>query len=160
MSPIRNTIQSFFRKISGNTPPGAVPPISVVALIRDHHDRSLLAAIGKGDHLDVHFADTCDEAWNAANRLQSPVVLCTRDVPGMEWRDAVRILASAVPHPCVILTSPVADDYLWKEIVASGGYDLLATPLRDVDASRSIKLALSYWKNTSRGHGRRSEFRK
>ena len=132
----------------------------VVALIRDHHDRSLLAAIGRRDRLDVHFADSCGEAWDAANRLQSPVVLCARDVPGMEWRDVVRILASAVPHPCVILTSPVADDNLWKEIVARGGYDVLATPLRDVDASRSIKLALSYWKSTSRGHARQSAFRK
>ncbi|MGD1068936.1 MAG: hypothetical protein ABSB15_02255 [Bryobacteraceae bacterium] len=160
MPPIRNAILSFFKKISGQMPPGAAPPMPVVALIRDEHDRSLLAAIGKRDHLDFHFADTCGEAWNAANRLQSPVVLCARDVPGVEWPDAVRILALAVPRPCVILTSPVVDDYLWKEIVARGGYDVLATPLRDVDASRSIKLALSYWKNTSHGHPRPPWFRK
>jgi hypothetical protein len=72
----------------------------------------------------------------------------------MEWRDAVRILASAVPHPCVILTSTVVDDYLWREIVARGGYDVLAKPLREEAAARSIKLALSYWKSTSRGSAR------
>lgn len=132
----------------------------MVALIRDGRDRALLAVIAGRDHLDIHFADTCDEAWNAANRLQSPVVLCQRDIPGMEWPDAVQILASAVPRPCVILTSPVADEYLWKEIVARGGYDVLATPLRDADAVRSIKLAMSYWKNTSRGNARLPAFRK
>jgi AmiR/NasT family two-component response regulator len=159
MPPIWNTIESFFKKIS-RKPGGAAAPMPIVALIQDQHDRSLLTAIGKRDHLDVHFADTCGEAWYAANRLQSPVVLCARDVPGIEWPDAVRILALAVPRPCVILTSPVADDYLWKEIVARGGYDVLATPLRDADASRSIKLALSYWKNTSRGHVGLPAFRK
>jgi hypothetical protein len=81
-------------------------------------------------------------------------VLCERDIPGIEWPDAVRILASAVPHPCVILISQVVDEYLWKEIITRGGYDVLATPLRDADASRSIKLAVSWWKNVSRGNPR------
>lgn len=128
----------------------AFRPTPVVALIRDGPDRNLLEHIGIRDHLEIHFADTCDEARRAANRLRSPVVLCGRDVPGMEWPAAVRMLASAAPRPCVILTSPVSDSYMWKEIVEFGGYDVLATPLRDADATRSIRLALSYWKSTAR----------
>lgn len=124
----------------------------VVALLKGDHDRGLLANIASRDRLDIHFAETCGEAWNTANRLKSPVILCERDLPGMEWQDVVRILASAASHPCVILISRVVDDYLWKEIVARGGYDVLVTPLREEDATRSIRLALSYWKNTSRGH--------
>ena len=139
-------VQHFFSGLSRDKTSPATP---VVALIRDGQDRDLLELIGIRDHLDIHFADTCDEARNAANRLQSPVVLCARDVRGMEWPDAVRILASAAPKPCVILTSPVTDSYMWKEIVERGGYDVLATPLRDSDTSRSIRLALSYWKSTS-----------
>lgn len=130
------------------------PATPVVALVRDGQDRDVLELIGMRDHLDFHFAETCDEAWNTANRLKSPVVLCERNLPGIEWRDAVRILASAEPRPCVILTSPTADDYMWKEIVTRGGYDVLASPLRDVDTARSIRLAMSYWKSTSRGNGR------
>jgi len=146
-------VQGFFSR------DGPSPAVPVVALIRDGQDRDLLELIGIRDHLDIHFADTCDEAWHTANRLKSPVVLCDRNVPGIEWRDAVRILASTIPRPCVILTSPVTDDYLWKEIVTRGGYDVLATPLRDNDATRSIRLALSYWKSTSRGHGREPSLR-
>ena len=160
MPPLWKAIRSFFTNMpanSGTETPAALP---VVALIRNGHDRGMLEDIGVRDRMDIHFADTCDEAWNAANRLHSPVVLCERDLPGIEWPDAVRILASAVPHPCVILTSRVVDDYLWKEIVAKGGYDVLATPLRDEDATRSIKLALSYWKSTLRGRTRLPAFRK
>ena len=134
--------------------------VPVVALVREGCDRELLEGIGIRDHLDIHFADTCGEAWNATNRLKSPVVLCERNIPGIEWPDAVRILASAVPHPCIILTSTVVDDHLRTEIVARGGYDVLATPMRDADTTRSIKLALSYWKNTSRGNARLPAFRK
>jgi DNA-binding NtrC family response regulator len=149
MSALWKTIRTLFAP--GESSAKATP---VVALIRDGHDRNLLETIGTKDNLDIHFADTCDEAWNSANRFRSPVVLCGRDVPGIEWPDAVRILASAVPHPCVILTSPVTDEYLWKEIVARGGYDVLATPLREADTTRSIRLALSYWKSASREYTR------
>lgn len=155
MPALWDTIRSFF---AIGPRPSREPAVPVVALIRDGQDRDLLELIGIRDHLDIHFADSCDEAWNAANRLQSPVVLCGRDVPGIEWPDAVRILASALPRPCVILTSPVTDSYIWREIVERGGYDLLATPLRDADTTRSIKLALSYWKSTSRS--RHSAFMK
>jgi DNA-binding NtrC family response regulator len=130
-------------------PPLLTPAVTpVVALIRNDHDRARLSEIAGQEHLEVHFADTCSEAWNAINRLQSPVVLCERDLPHIEWQDAVRILATALSHPCVILTSPVVDDYVLREIVMRGGYDVLATPLRCDDAARTIRLAMTYWKIT------------
>jgi DNA-binding NtrC family response regulator len=161
MLQLWKVIQSFFADPRRNgADSGTSPAIPVVALVTGDHDRDLLKGIGIRDQLDIHFANTCSEAWVAANRLKSPVVLCERDLPGMEWQDAVRILASAVPHPCVILTSTVVDDYLWREIVARGGYDVLAKPLREEAATRSIKLALSYWKSISRGSARLPAFRK
>ena len=161
MLPLWNVIQAFFTDLRRSVAEaGAAPAIPVVALVTGDHDRDLLMNIGIRDQLDIHFANTCSEAWVAANRLKSPGVLCERDLPGMEWRDAVRILAAAVPHPCVILTSTVVDDYLWRECVARGGYDVLARPLREEAAARSIKLALVYWKGTSRGSARLPAFRK
>lgn len=127
--------------------PGLTP---VVALILNDHDRRRLSEIAVHERIEVHFADTCSEAWNAINRLRSPVVLCERDLPYIEWQDAVRILASALSHPCIILTSPVVDDYVWREIVSRGGYDVLARPLRCDDAARAIRLAMTSWKTTRR----------
>jgi DNA-binding NtrC family response regulator len=153
MSPFWKAIRTFFagsaKKIAVNRKSPQGTP--VVALVTAERDRDLLKDIGARDHLEIHFANTCGDAWNVANRLHSPVVVCERDLSGMEWQDAVRILASAVPHPCVILTSAVVDDYLWRETVARGGYDVLVSPLREDEAARSIRLALSYWKSTSRG---------
>jgi DNA-binding NtrC family response regulator len=162
MFPLWKAIRAIFDDLSGNGVAVADPSpgIPVVALVTGDRDRDLLKNIGMRDHLDFHFANTCGDAWNAANRLKSPVVLCERDLPGMEWQDTVRILASAIPHPCVILTSPVVDDYLWHETVARGGYDVLARPLREEEAARSIQLALAYWKSTSHGYARLPAFRR
>jgi hypothetical protein len=129
---------------SGMTGSHSQPAIPVVALIRGGQDRTVLTNIGVRDHLDVHFAETCGEAWAAANRLKSPVVLCTREVQNMEWRDAVRILSAADSRPCVILASAVVDNGLWHEVIAQGGYEVLRTPLREEETTRAINLALAY----------------
>lgn len=156
MLSLGEAIRSFFSKVSGKRGAGAPAPMPVVALIRSARDRDLLRSIGARDHLDIHFADTCSEAWYTANRLNSPVVLCERDAPGIEWQHVLRILGSAVSHPCVILTSPVVDD----EIVTRGAYDVLAEPLRDADTTRAIRLAASYWKNTERSRVRSATLRR
>jgi DNA-binding NtrC family response regulator len=142
-------INSHAAHLLGQSPaaPAAIP---LVALIHKDDDRKVLTNIGARDRLDIHFAGTCADAWSAANRLKSPVVLCSRDLEGMEWRDTVRILAAAAPRPCVILASAVVDNYLWHEVVANGGYEVVATPLRDEDTTRVINLALAWWKSTSR----------
>jgi len=143
-------IRSFFAETAPDGAPNGGSSTSLVALLKSGSDRDLLAGVAARDKLNIHFVETCADAWSTANRLNSAVILCERDIPGIEWQDEVRMLASASPHPCVILVSRVVDDYLWKETVARGGYDVLATPLRDDDVTRSIRLALSYWKNTSR----------
>jgi CheY-like chemotaxis protein len=118
----------------------------VVALIILEQDRELLAKIATPRGLDVRFTDSCGEAWNVANQLEAPVIICDRDLPGTEWRKVMRILASAPQRPSVILTSRVVDDYLWQEVIRYGGYDVLSKPLREEDVVRSVRLAWSYWR--------------
>ena len=47
-----------------------------------------------------------------------------------------------------MLISPVADDYLWNEVLSNGGYDVLAKPLRQQDVLRAVKFAWSYLNST------------
>jgi len=82
-----------------------------------------------------------------ANQSMAPVILCDRDLPETNWREAVRSLA-ALPHrPVVILLSKVADEYLWNEVFRIGGFDILARPLRTEEVRRAVGLALSYWRS-------------
>jgi hypothetical protein len=128
-------------------PQPIAPRISVVALVVSDHDRDILTRISNREPVDIHFAESHVDAWEAVNRLSSPVILYDRDWPNAEWRTTVQALASSPHRSCVILASRVADDYLWQELIRCGGYDLLAKPFRADDVARALKLALSYWKS-------------
>ena len=137
-------VGSFLRYVvpRGIARPARVP---VVALILDEEDRSVLAKASAGQTWDVHFAESYDQTSDIAKRLAAPVILLDRDWPGMEWKKAVESLAALRHRACVVLVSGVADTYLWQEVVRQDGYDILAKPLRPLDVSRVIRLALSYW---------------
>jgi len=123
------------------------PRVSIVALVVSDHDREVLTCISNREPVDIYFAESHVDAWEAMNRLDPPVILYDRDWPDAEWRTTVQALASSPHRSCVILASRVADDYLWQELIRCGGYDLLAKPFRADDVGRSLKLALSYWRS-------------
>ncbi len=131
----------------------ATASLTVLGLTVEDNDRRLLASICSRSRWNVLFADTCDQARAALNRLTVPVVLCDRDLPGGEWRDVVQVLASAHHRTCVILISKVVDSYLWDEVVQRGGHDVLAKPLREQEVIRAVKLAWSYWNTARRAPG-------
>ncbi len=135
------------RPCSTNDGRAATPRICIVALIVSDHDREILTRISTHEPVDIHFANSHVDAWEATNRLNAPVILYDRDWPNAEWRATVQVLASSPNRSCVILASRVADDYLWQELIRYGGYDLLAKPFRPDDVTRVLKLALSYWRS-------------
>ena len=121
--------------------------LSLVAITQAESEQQVLREAAERQHWGLRFADSCEDAWRLADRLRAPVILCDRDVPGVAWREAVGILA-ALPHrPMVVLISQVADEYLWHELFRTGGFDVLRKPLQADEASRVLKLALSYWQS-------------
>jgi DNA-binding NtrC family response regulator len=87
----------------------------------------------------------CEEALEIVKKGGAAVILYDRDLPGLDWRDALRKLAGAIPACPVILTSPVNDGYLWGEVIRRGGYDVLAKPLQEDQTVRFVNLAWSLW---------------
>jgi CheY-like chemotaxis protein len=145
-------VQAERRSAGGSTktaPQAIAPRISIVALVVSDHDREVLNCISNHEPVDIHFAESHGDAWEAMNRLNSAVILYDRDWPNAEWRTTVQAFASSPHRSCVILASRVADDYLWQELIRCGGYDLLAKPFRPDDVTRAFKLALSYWRSSS-----------
>jgi len=124
----------------------ATPPrIPVVAIIVSDQDRQVLTSVSSQELLELHLVESCEEACTVANQLTAPVILFDRDLPGAEWRTAVRSLAASPHRACVVLMSGVVDDYLRQELVRRGGYEVVPKPLRPENISRVIRLALSYW---------------
>jgi DNA-binding response OmpR family regulator len=75
------------------------------------------------------------------------VVVCERDLPDGDWKDVLEVTASLPNPPSVIVTSRLADEYLWAEVLNLGGYDVLAKPLDQQEVSRSLNLAWGRWTN-------------
>jgi hypothetical protein len=67
-----------------------------------------------------------------------------------EWRAVVTGFAAASGGACIMLVSKVIDDYLWSELVANGGYEVLRKPLREDEVFRSVRMAWSYWSSAAK----------
>ena len=119
--------------------------VRVLAVMPYDRERNTLFEIAKQSNWHLEFAATCESAVNLLRAQQFAVILCDRDLPGCEWRDAMQALVANARGACVILTSPVNDDYLWQEVIQRGGYDVLTRPLQQQRVLRTVELAWSYW---------------
>ena len=148
---IPNVWQVIHSVFTSRTPSRkALPPrIPIVAIVVSEQDRHVLASVSGQELWELYFVESCEEACTVANQLTAPVVLFDRDLPGAEWRKAVKSLAASPHRACVVLMSGVVDDYLRQELIRRGGYEVLPKPLRADNILRVIKLALSYWASTA-----------
>ncbi len=128
--------------------------LAVIGLIAGERDRRILDGVCSRNHWSVVFADNCDEARGALDRIEAPVVLCDRDLPGEGWRRVVETLAASPQPSCILLLSKVVDDYLRDAVVGSGGYDVLRKPLREDEVAHAIRLAWTYWNSAPSGRRR------
>jgi DNA-binding response OmpR family regulator len=124
--------------------------LTLVALVLDELDRALLSHLAAKNGWTIHFARTRGEAWEVLNESKAQIILCEREGSGKDWRDVIRMMVSAPHLVCAILISRATDNYLWNEVTMWGGHDVLATPLREENVVRAIRLAWLYWSSASR----------
>jgi DNA-binding NtrC family response regulator len=124
--------------------------ITIVSVLLDDQDRSLITEVCFENQWDVFFAKTCAEARQVSEQIKPHIILLDRDLADGDWRSSLTACASSAAGACTLLISRVADDYLWNEVVCNGGYDVLRKPLRRPDVLRAVKFAWSYWNSTNR----------
>ncbi len=90
------------------------------------------------------WARSCETAVELIQRSAISLVICDRDLAGEDWRAIIRRIASLKPAVCVLLASPVCDEYLWKEVAQHGGFDVVAKPFDPDRVKRAVKLASSW----------------
>jgi CheY-like chemotaxis protein len=59
-----------------------------------------------------------------------PVVIAERNLPPGDWVDLLNAIHRLPEPPLPIVTSQLADDYLWAEVLNLGGHDVLAKPFQ------------------------------
>jgi DNA-binding NtrC family response regulator len=95
---------------------------------------------------DLVVARSVHEAIPLLIAQQFPIVLCDRDLPGSDWREVLAKIVESSPRSCFLLTSRVSDEYLWREVVAHGGYDVVVKPLEEDVVLQTLHRAWYYWK--------------
>jgi DNA-binding response OmpR family regulator len=72
-------------------------------------------------------------------------VICERDLAPGTWRDILDGAIVLPQPPCIIVTSRLADEYLWAEALNVGAYDVLAKPFETEEVVRIVSSAARSW---------------
>jgi DNA-binding response OmpR family regulator len=76
-----------------------------------------------------------------------PVLICEADLGDGTWRDLLEDTSRMEHIPLLIVTSRLADDVLWAEVLNLGGYNVLAQPFDSREVFRVVGNAWLHWKN-------------
>jgi CheY-like chemotaxis protein len=92
----------------------------------------------------LHRSPNLQSALAALRENRIAVVFCERDVPGT-WREVLGHTSLLHNPPPFIVTSRLADDYLWAEALNLGAYDVLRKPFDTTELVRSLTSAWLHW---------------
>ena len=117
----------------------------LIGAVEDDDDRG--GSIFSQSSWQARRANSCRQALPLIRRDSHPVIVSERDLPDGDWKDILELTSVQKEPPIVIVTSRLADDYLWAEVLNLGGYDVLAKPFDRNEVHRTISLAWQHWKN-------------
>jgi len=109
-----------------NTPQSKM--LSISPLCEDHRTLGRIAA---GLPWRISVASSCREAERRLRRSSFSVIVCERNLPDGSWADILNFTHDCRTSPPLIVTSELADNTLWAEVLNFGGYDVLAKPFRE-----------------------------
>jgi DNA-binding response OmpR family regulator len=103
---------------------------AVLAITACEEDRAVLGRILCPPEWDLCAVRSCQEAWTALMGTRFAAVISDSEFPdGLDWKEVLRQTLEIPERPPLIVTSRLADDRLWAEVLNLGGFDLLLKPL-------------------------------
>jgi DNA-binding response OmpR family regulator len=99
----------------------------------------------------IQTADSCHTAFQSLAARRISIVVCERDLPDGSWRDVLERLGSSPERPYLIVTSRLADEWLWAEVLNIGGYDVLAKPFNAEETRHVLETACLHRRYCYRG---------
>jgi CheY-like chemotaxis protein len=88
---------------------------------------------------------TLTAALVALRRAEYAVAICERDLGDASWKDLLECTRGLMNPPLLIVTSRLADEYLWAEALNLGAHDVLAKPFEPAEVTRVVSLACLRW---------------
>ena len=94
---------------------------------------------------------TIEAAMSALQEKNISIVLCESELLSGTWRDLMERISAHPDPPFMIVTSRLADEYLWVEALNHGVYDVLMKPFDTEELSRVLTMASFQWKHRRDG---------
>ena len=114
---------------------------NVLSVSTESEDHTVLRRILDGQPFQISTAMSCQEAVEYLCHDRASVIFCDHSVKDGTWRDLLNRVSSAAEPPMVVVTSRLADEYLWAEVLKLGGWDVLAKPFRAQEVLRVLDSA-------------------
>lgn len=108
-------------------------------------DHQHLHDILKQTNWQQHGARTQREALEFLHDSVAPVVICETELPDGDWQQVLYHLGRMECPPLLVVTSRMADERLWSEVLNLGGYNVLAKPLHLKEVFHVAGLAWMLW---------------
>jgi DNA-binding NtrC family response regulator len=121
------------------------PLVSALAVGATNEEQSGLEKIFTEWGWTLHLVRTRSEAHDFLDGNQVGVVISERELPEGGWRDMLDDLQQRSEPPALVVTSPMADEALWAEVLNMGGYDVLAAPLDTEEVTRVVSAAARHF---------------
>jgi len=89
------------------------------------------------------------EALEFLRDNQAAVAICESELPDGTWRDLLTRFTQMECAPLLVVTSRLADERLWSEVLNLGGYNVLAKPLNTKEVFHVVGMAGLFWEGQS-----------
>jgi DNA-binding response OmpR family regulator len=120
--------------------------VKVLLISPFDEDHQHLRDILKHSNWQQHGSRTQREAFDFLRENVAPVIICESELPDGNWQDVLSRLALMRCPPLLVVTSRMADDRLWSEVLNLGAYNVLAKPLNMKEVFYVVGLAWMAWK--------------
>jgi hypothetical protein len=135
----------FARKMLSHAPPASDDgSVRLVVLTQDEPFYKRLHNIATACEWRIGRAQSLEEVETQIVSDPGSIVVYERDWDGGDWRSALGKLYEIPVHPCILLASRVADEYLWREVVRNHGFDILPVAAPDEKLIRVLKFAWTW----------------
>jgi DNA-binding response OmpR family regulator len=126
------------------------PPALILSVSPSQNDHAALQRILRDCGCRLATAQTCGEALEALYSSRYLLVFCECSLPDGGWKDILDLINHLEMPPLLVVTSHLADERLWAEVLNLGGYDVLSKPLIENEVRHVVDLALAHQSHAAR----------
>ena len=99
--------------------------VRLLVITRDDRFSASVQDAAKACGWEFQHTGTVESGVDVLREFPASVAIYDWPATEEDWRPAMDRLSALPDHPCLLLASPVADEYLCAELVRHGGFDVM-----------------------------------